>query len=214
MEIEREVNKNGYLMPPRAKNGDFMSSYTPEVGKSICEGVSCGKSTRSMLREHKIPMATFWEWLRKNQDLYEMYREAKENCGDVHADDIIDIADEEPRTFINKDGNEQVDNAWVNNQKNRIDARKWAAAVLRPKKYGNQTNVTVDVNVKLSERLDKILKDVTPEEAVIENVVVPQVTSITDVITNDTMITNDTNVNNVSTSAASNDIDNERSELT
>ncbi len=188
MYYQRKTDKNGELMPPIDSNGRFKTTYTEDIAKIICDGITNGNSTRKMLREFNIDMSVWCDWVNKNPELRDMYHEAKLNCAEYYAEDVLIIADEKPQTFLNKDGNEQIDNAWVNNQKTRVQARQWAASMLNPKKYGNQSNVTVDVNVKLSERLDKILKDVTNDSnKMIEN-------NVTDAIVNNSIET-DTNVN-------------------
>ena len=59
------------------------------------------------------------------------------------ADEIIAIADETPEVVEvkNKDGiviDHRLDSAFLAWQKNRIDARKWTAMKLKPKKYGDR----------------------------------------------------------------------------
>ena len=65
------------------------------------------------------------------------------------ADEIVAIVDETPITtpVYNKDGEQidiKLDSAYVQWQRQRIDARKWTAAKLRPKKYGDRTLVSGD----------------------------------------------------------------------
>jgi uncharacterized protein (DUF1684 family) len=75
------------------------------------------------------------------------YTEALEMRGQFHADGVIAIADEKPEyvTTIDEETGRtttRIDPAWVNLQRLRIDVRKWIAARLYPKKYGERVEVT------------------------------------------------------------------------
>jgi hypothetical protein len=73
----------------------------------------------------------------------DQYVRAREEQAESMADEIVAIADETPETapVFDKEGNQlsiKLDSAYIQWQKNRIDARKWTAAKLRPKKYGER----------------------------------------------------------------------------
>jgi hypothetical protein len=70
-----------------------------------------------------------------------MYTRAREDQIDTNVDQIIAIADEMPPTFTDKDGRTSFDGTWINWQKNRIDARKWSAIKLKPRKYGDRVGL-------------------------------------------------------------------------
>jgi hypothetical protein len=59
-------------------------------------------------------------------------------------------------------------NAWVNRQRLRIDARKWSAAKLRPKQWGDKIDVSVTHTqisiVQALEQAEARLLDVTDIE--------------------------------------------------
>jgi len=79
----------------------------------------------------------------KHPEFLEMYTRAREEQAETLADQIVHIADETPETtpVFDKDGNQidvKLDSAYISWQKNRIEARKWTAAKLRPKKYGDK----------------------------------------------------------------------------
>jgi hypothetical protein len=70
----------------------------------------------------------------------------------------------------------QLINAWVNRQRLRIDARKWTAAKLRPKQWGDKIDVSVthtqisitsalkEAEDRLKDRLIDNVSDITPNE--------------------------------------------------
>jgi hypothetical protein len=84
-----------------------------------------------------------YEWLLRHPEFAEMYTRAREEQADTLADEIIDIADESPETVEvrDKEGNVldiKIDSGYVSYQKQRIEARKWTAMKLKPRKYGDR----------------------------------------------------------------------------
>jgi hypothetical protein len=66
------------------------------------------------------------------------YTKAREEQADTNADEILEIADERPPEFKDNKGRVYLDQTYIAWQKNRIDARKWTAMKLKPKKYGDK----------------------------------------------------------------------------
>ena len=95
--------------------------------------------------------ATIYVWLLRHPEFVERYTRAREEQAETHADEIVSIADETPQTkeIKDKDGNVidiTLDSAYIQWQKNRIEARKWNAAKQRPKKYGDRITHSGDDN--------------------------------------------------------------------
>jgi hypothetical protein len=119
------------------------STYTEEVGEAICNRISNGESLRSICAEEGMPdKTTVLRWLRDFEKFRTHYTIAREAQADVLADEILDIADDGSNDWmLRKFGD---DEAWVQNgeamrrSQLRIDARKWLAGKLRPKKYGDK----------------------------------------------------------------------------
>jgi len=87
-----------------------------------------------------------YEWLLRHPEFTEKYTRAREEQAETHADAIVDIADETPATNPVLDSNGEViavrmDSGYVAWQKQRIEARKWTAMKLKPKKYGDRLGV-------------------------------------------------------------------------
>lgn len=60
------------------------------------------------------------------------------------ADEIIDIADDGERDYIkDAEGHETVNYDHISRARLRVDARKWIASKLKPKKYGDKQSVAV-----------------------------------------------------------------------
>ena len=87
--------------------------------------------------------STVYLWLQRFPEFSEQYTRAREEQADTQFDMIVDIADETPEIVpvYDKDGNQvdiKLDSAYIQWQRQRIEARKWAAMKLKPKKYGDR----------------------------------------------------------------------------
>jgi hypothetical protein len=127
------------------------SVYSLELADKICERLACGESMRSVCRDDAMPaMSTLFKWLREIPQFSQQYEKAKEESAEALMEDILDIADNDVKAPVIVDGEpviiggkvvERVDSAAVSHAKLRVDARKWAASKLKPKKYGDKLNV-------------------------------------------------------------------------
>lgn len=91
----------------------------------------------SITRDPGVPTyPTIMEWLKAYDEFASMYRQAKEDQADTLADEIIAIADSV------KDAG-PADSAKVNAARLRVDARKWVAAKLKPKVYGDRVEAAL-----------------------------------------------------------------------
>jgi hypothetical protein len=89
---------------------------------------------------------TVYKWLGEHANFMHMYARAREERADLIADEIVTIADTDPDP---------------NRARVRIDARKWWAAKVNPKKYGDKIiteNTNTDTKYVISD------KPMTPEE--------------------------------------------------
>ena len=115
------------------------SKKTAAICEAICEGIAEGKSARAMCIEVGITQKTLWSWLSNDTEFIKQYARAKEKCADHIADEILEIADESANDWqISEDGSRYVDNEAVQRSRLRIDARKWYASKIAPKKYGDK----------------------------------------------------------------------------
>lgn len=68
-----------------------------------------------------------------------MYARAREDQADTLADEIVEIADDGTNdTYLNSDGIALTNQDVIARSKLRVDARKWIAAKLKPRKYGDR----------------------------------------------------------------------------
>lgn len=119
------------------------SLYTPELAERICEMMAAGKSLPDICENDGMPHpASIYRWLRSEPEFCELYAQARERQADKYFDEITSIADDSRNdTQVDEDGNIIVNHDYINRARLRVDARKWVAARLAPKKYGDRQEV-------------------------------------------------------------------------
>lgn len=130
------------------------SAYTEELALDICNRLAAGESLRAICAEEKYPdKSTVLRWALTNEAFRDQYTYARELQSDCFVDEIPDIADDSHNDWMEKHYGENT--VWVENgeairrSQLRIDARKWTAGKMRPKKYGDKvTNVLSDPDGK------------------------------------------------------------------
>jgi hypothetical protein len=127
--------------PTPAKTGR-PTKFNQDTADLICMMLSEGMSLRQILKADtvgKLPaQSTIYEWLIRFPLFAEQYARAREEQADTNADEILQIADEMPPEYTDEKGRTSLDVTYIQWQKNRIDARKWTAMKLKPKKYGDR----------------------------------------------------------------------------
>lgn len=106
------------------------SIYTPELCDRICERLGNGEPLRTICKDDDMPVgATVYSWIRLYPEFLERYEKAKQESSDALVEEMLSIADDE--------NPEDTQRARL-----RVDTRKWIAAKLKPKKYGEQIDLT------------------------------------------------------------------------
>lgn len=107
-----------------------------------------GETQSSIARALKISSPGLWRYynrygmgtmaseIQKVNKRAALWAEAKVGRAEIMAESILDIADEAPETTEG-----------VAKAKLRVDVRKWRAATLDPKQFGQQTGPSVHVNI-------------------------------------------------------------------
>lgn len=117
------------------------SKYSEKLAGEICERIAEGEGLVTICKGEGMPnISTIFRWLESKPGFCDRYARAREEQAEVHADEILSIADTEED---------------VNRAKVRIDARKWTASKLRPKKYGNYQQVDMTGETKTTHTLDE-----------------------------------------------------------
>jgi hypothetical protein len=103
-----------------------------------------GHSLRAICRERNdMPaMSTVFKWLNLVPAFAEQYARAREEQAEAMADEMVAIADEAEVTAKHQ-GEDVVlalDATAIARNRLRVDARKWVASKLKPKKYGDRVS--------------------------------------------------------------------------
>jgi hypothetical protein len=121
------------------------SKYTEKLAEAICKAIATSsKSLKTICKENSIHVATVLRWLEEKPSFRDRYARAKEQQADYLAEEIIEIADDDKDDLLGVDdyGNRLENKEFVNRSKLRVDARKWVASKLKPKKYADRVDVT------------------------------------------------------------------------
>ena len=140
--------------------------YSLEIALEICDRIADGESLVKICSDPKMPKKTaVYEWLLRHKEFAEIYARAREDQADTLADEIHAISDELPQQIVDDKGKTRYDSAYVQWQKNRVDARKWVAAKLKPKKYsdriahvGDNESDAININVNIFDEMIKNLE--------------------------------------------------------
>lgn len=126
--------------------------YNSELAEKICEETAgSSKSLKTICEELGISVGTVVCWLSEGHRNYiaefaKLYARAKDAQADFLAEEILEIADDgtnDYMTITKGDMEYNVEDREVTNRsKLRVDARKWIASKLKPKKYGDKTDIT------------------------------------------------------------------------
>jgi hypothetical protein len=116
--------------------------YTEDIADEICWRITHGEPlVRICADEHLPHVATIYRWLIRFPTFCDMYTRAREEQADTNADEILAIADEMPPEYTDEKGRTSIDHTYLAWQKQRIEARKWTSAKLKPRKYGDRVAV-------------------------------------------------------------------------
>jgi DNA primase len=158
------------VVAPKPKIGR-PSDYTEDLATLICTRIAEGESLREIVKTGDMPdRVTIYRWLLAHDDFRNLYTRAREDQADTYADEIIAIADEMPEVIAVTDKHgalieHKLDGAYLQWQKNRIDARKWTAMKLKPKKYGERMQIAgskeepMDHKVPVVDLFDGLMKN-------------------------------------------------------
>ena len=125
-----------------------VTTYSESIADLICERIAKGESLRDICADDEMPArSTVFKWLDENKAFSDQYVRAREAQADLLAEEIIQIADDGANDTYVTDSGEAVNHDVIARSRLRVDARKWMASKLAPKKYGDKvTNEHVGAN--------------------------------------------------------------------
>ena len=120
----------------------FTAEQATAIMQEVCERIASGQSLRHICEsDHMADVSTVKRWLRENEEFRAQYTQAREDQADHYADVIVEIADTEPDAAT---------------ARTRIDARKWVASKLLPKKYGDRQEIELSAQLDVRGWLQKL----------------------------------------------------------
>lgn len=122
--------------------------YSDDLGKLICERVAInpvGLEKLITLYPDMPNHSTIKAWRKQHASFSAWYLEAKAFQAQLLVEEIDDLLPSEVRYYIDEKGNERIDAPSASMLIAKINNRKWTAARLAPKIYGDkqQTDVTI-----------------------------------------------------------------------
>jgi hypothetical protein len=106
--------------------------YDDATAAEICRRIMDGESLKGICEDKDMPArSTVHMWLANNEAFMDKYAKAKDTQADTLADEMQYIAD---NVIADKDA--------VAKARLQVDTRKWVAAKLKPKKYGDKLDMT------------------------------------------------------------------------
>lgn len=113
----------------------------PDSIDEFCGYVCKGGHMAKFCEERGLKYTTMQEWIWKNPDRTARYERAREERADYLFDEIVAIADEScvETKYEGEEIKLVLDATAIARNRLRVDTRKWAAAKLRPRTYGDKT---------------------------------------------------------------------------
>jgi len=144
-------------LPIRKKVGR-PSSFSQEVADEICDRIAKGETLRTIMKDPHIPeRLSVYRWLEANESFREQYAHARLQQADNYFEQIIDEA------FTSHDA--QIGRL-------RIDALKWVASKMQPKKYGDKLEIEAKGDSAIS--IQFAIPERKPEAIELESGKLPQ----------------------------------------
>ena len=162
------------------------SLYSDELALTICERLADGMSLVEVCRAEGMPhRSTVFRWLEQHPSFRDRYARARDFQAESMFDDILNIADDARNDWMER--SEDKGRGWIENGESlrrsqlRVEARKWCAAKLTPRKYGDKIEVTGKITADVARMTDEELAEYIARRTGSAGVIAPpQDTSVAD----------------------------------
>lgn len=112
-----------------------IASNLDKIGETtLLEKIASGMTMAGLARDLGISNLSLYNWIRKEPDREERFRQARMIAADKWADDCLEIADASDHVSANAD-------------RLKIETRKWLAGVTNPERFQAKPTTAVQVNV-------------------------------------------------------------------
>ena len=140
--------------------GGRPSIYNDKLGKLICDRIAvhdCGLNKLCAMYDDMPAAITINEWRDKHAEFALRYATAKQKQIETIIAEMLDIADDNSGdTRLNSDGTVNFNHEYMARARLRIDTRKWLAAKLAPKIYGDKLQTETKITVKHEDALAEL----------------------------------------------------------
>lgn len=139
--------------------GGRPSLYTPELGKLICERIATnpvGWSTLETLYTDMPTAFTIRAWRLSIPQFSTMYLEAKQFQAQLLVEEIDELIPNTIQYYVDDKGQERIDAPSASLVIAKINNRKWMAARLAPKIYGDKMHTEHSVNESTKEVISRV----------------------------------------------------------
>ena len=116
------------------------SDYSLQLAALICDRMAEGESLRTICKDEDMPArSTVFLWLAAHKEFSDLYARAVDARAHLLAEEILEISDDGRNdTYKDDEGNVMTDHDVIARSRLRVDSRKWLAARLAPRKYGDK----------------------------------------------------------------------------
>jgi hypothetical protein len=152
--------------PQRSGKNGRPTIYCEKLAMEICKRIMEGQTLRKLVEADDMPtQRAIWLWLSKYPEFSLQYARAKEEQSDAIVEKMLFKAEEvETATYIDAEGNTRIDAGAVQAAKLYVDAAKWYAGKLKPKRWGDRIIHAGDaenpVTTKLVSSSDELVKKI------------------------------------------------------
>jgi len=126
------------------------SKYSEKIAEKICEEIATSSNgLHKIAKRQGVTIRSVMRWLEEHEAFRHNYIRAREIQGDLMASKVIEAAEKcrngkKTKVSETKDGTfiETTIGDMVERSRLQVDAYKWLASKLAPKKYGDKLDVT------------------------------------------------------------------------
>lgn len=120
------------------------TTYTREIADEVCRRLERTYSLIRVCRADDMPAeSSVRGWVLDDTDGFAArYARAREVGYQTMAEELVDLADDNSRDWIDENGERRVDHENVQRSRLMVDTRKWLLSKVLPKIYGDRLALT------------------------------------------------------------------------
>jgi hypothetical protein len=132
------------------KLGRPTETVDPVEASLICDWIAHGKTLREYCRQKgKVKWRTIYKWLEKDEAFRTAFARARDTGCEILFEECLELIDTPP-VYCGSDGNERIDPAFINWQKNRVETRFKMLSKFNPKRFGDKLGVDAKGDISLT----------------------------------------------------------------